>query len=532
MLKNIFLLSFLSAIFLFSDCKKDSAKKSTSTTDSTSTNTGGNIPTGGTSGSTNLSVLKNMFGINAYEWNFEDANNTNVINETNMALIKSFSCFRHYLDWEKLEHAQGAYTYNPVYEGSWNYDVIYARCKQEGILVLADIKTTPAWLVSTYPTADQDNEDVPAPYGSNHSDPASYLFQGKVAFQFAARYGYNTAVDKSLVSVYTTPRWNGDGINQPLIGMGLIKYVECNNEEDRTWKGPKAQQSPEEYAANMSTFYDGNMGKLGKNVGIKSADPNMIVVMGGLAGNDPSFVSRMVDWCKTNRGYKADGSVNLCFDVINYHCYTGSGGAGIAPELSTAGATADSFVSLANSLPGHPEVWITESGYDINQGSTQRAIPIGNKSALVTQADWILRTSLLYMRHGISKLFFYQLFDDTPNSAGTFATSGLVDGNGRRPAADYFLQTTALMGNYSYVKTLSADPLVDQYQSGTKTMYVLTIPDQKGRTGTYTLTTANNNPLTLYTLKVGASAMTSTQVTPVNNKLTISVSETPVFVGN
>ena len=465
--------------------------------------------------------LKNMFGINMYEWNML---NGGTILEKNIPLIKSFSLARHYMDWDKLEHTQGSYTFNPTNQGGWDYDAMYTRLKQEGILVLACLKTTPPWLVSTWPAAEQDNENVPIPFGADRSDPASYIAQAKVAFQYAARYGFNTTVDKSLLSVSKE--------NKLLVGMGLIKYIECNNEEDRWWKGPKAQQSAEEYAANMSAFYDGNMGKLGKGVGIKTADPTMVVVMGGLALDDPIYVKNMIEWCKKNRGYKADGSINLCFDIINYHRYTRLNDVGVAPELSTAGKVADSFVSVANTLINKPEVWITECGYDINPGSSQRAISIGNKSALVTQGDWTLRTALLYMRHGISKLFFYQLYDDTPNSNGTYATAGLVDDKGRRPAADYLLQTTKLMGNYTYVKTISVDPIVDVYKDGTKSMYVLLVPDQKGRTGTYTLDIPNNNSLKMYNLKIGADVMTSTVVTPINNKLVIPVSETPVFVGN
>jgi hypothetical protein len=539
----LFLSFILSTVLLLTDCKKDSKKAST---DGVTGSTGSTGSTGGTGGSPSSVTLNNMFGVNAYEWNFLGPANPGVINETNMAIIKSFSAVRHYMDWEKLEHVQGGYTFNPTYDGTWNYDAMYARCKQEGILVLADMKQSPDWLVATYPTSLQNGEDDPAPYGSNLTDPASYIAQAKAAFQYAARYGANTNVNRSLLSVFTTPQYNGAPVNTIQVGLGLIKYIECNNEEDRWWNGVQTQQTPEQYAANLSAFYDGNMGKLGNNVGVKTADPTMMVVIGGLSTDDPNYVSRIVAWCKTNRGTKADGSINLCFDIINYHADSNSGkglgasttaGVGVAPELSESAAIADSFVALAATITGagtangHPEVWITETGYDINPGSSQAAIAIGNKSILVTQADWELRSSLLFARHGLNRAFFYQLFDDTPNNPGVFATSGLaVDNVGRRPAADYFYQAKALVGGYSFVKTLNADPLVDQYTNGTKTMYAMMIPDQKGRTGTYTLTIANNNPLTVYTPQAGANAMASVQVTPVNNKAAINVTETPIFV--
>jgi hypothetical protein len=488
---------------------------------------------------TNGTPLKNMFGVNSYEWDFlsnpNDPNIKYTIYETNMSLIKSFSAVRHYMNWNKLENTEGDYTYNPTNDGSWDYDLIYTRCKTEGITMLADLKNCPRWMLTTYPSSQQDDENVPARYGVDLSKPASYIEQAKVGFQFAARYGANAAVNKALVKVDPRPRWTNDHINEVKIGMNLIKYIECNNEEDRWWKGPLTTQTPEQYAANLSAFYDGDKGKLGVNVGVKTADPSMVVVMGGMATCDPTYVTRMIAWCKTNRGYKADGSVNLCFDVINYHYYSNNGSVithkqattGVAPELSAAGDIADSFTKVAGKIP----VWVTEAGYDINQGSYQKAIAIGTKSALLTQGDWILRTCLLYMRHNIQSLYFYQLFDVTAGNSTQYATSGMAENGKRRPAADYILQTTRLMGSYTYSKTISADPLVDVYVSGKKTMYVLTIPDQKGRTGSYTLdlgiTTLSAN---IYNLKAGADAVTKTTGVVLGGKIKVTATETPIFV--
>ncbi len=526
-----------SSILLFSHCRSDKVTFPTAAVKDTVTIS---APGGSTPVAANAVPLKNMFGVNGFEWDFlqnpADPNNHGTIYEANMSLIKSFSGFRHYMDWEKLENTESYYTFNPTNDGSWNYDIIYTRCKQEGITVLADLKNCPPWLQATYPTAMQDAENVPAPYGADLSKPASYLKQAKVAFQFAGRYGY-TKVNTSLLSVDTRPRWTGDVVNVINSGMGLIKYIECDNERDKWWKGPATQQTPEQYAANMSAFYDGDMGKLGNNVGVKTADPTMTVVMGGLATCDTNFVNRMIAWCKTNRGIKADGTVNLCFDVINFHYYSNNGTistrvagtTGVAPELSEAGKIADGFVKLgkANNVP----VWVTESGYDINQGSPQKAIAIGSKSVLLTQADWNLRSALLYMRHGIQSLYYYLLFDAGANSATQYATSGMNDPTARRPTADYILQTNALMGGYYYSKTINADPLVDVYVSGTKVMYVLTVPDQKGRTALYnldlglTVTTAN-----VYKPTPGANVMTKTSGVTVGGKLNVTVTETPIFI--
>ena len=86
------------------------------------------------------------------------------------------------------------------------------------------------------------------------------------------------------------------------------------------------------------------------------------------------------------------------------------------------------------------------------------------------------------------------------------------------------------MGNYNYVKTISKDPLVDQYQSGNKTIYVLMIPDETGRTGSYTLDLGKAKKANIYHLKIGADVMDKSMVNTVNGKLKIAVTETPVFV--
>lgn len=486
--------------------------------------------------------LKNMFGINAYEWNFLEnpasPSDRKHIYENNMALVKTFSAMRHYLNWNRLETTEGNYTFNPTNNGGWDEDIIYERCKQDGILVLADLKNIPEWLANTYPASSRDDDNAPVRYGQSLNNPASYIDQAHMAFQLAARYGYNKNIDKSLVKVDTRQRWNGDIPNQPLIGLGYLKYIECGNERDRWWGGDETHQTAEEYAANMSAFYDGNMGRLGPGAGVKTADPAMQVVMGGLATADVKFVEKVISWCKANRGYKKDGSVNLCFDVINYHLYSNDGDVrihkkpttGIAPELSVAGGVANQFVSLANSLPQHPEVWVTETGYDINPGSYQRAESIGSKTVLQSQADWILRTSLLYIRYGIKRVFFYQLFDDHAGGSSQYATSGLAEGIKRRPAADYIMQTSKLMGDYIYVKTLNKGPLVDVYKLGSKIMYVLTIPDETGRKGTFTIDLGKATKANIYSLKIGADTMDKKQVATSDGKITIDVTETPVFV--
>jgi hypothetical protein len=138
--------------------------------------------------SSNPVPLKNMFGINGYEWNFLEnpgsPGDRKHIYEDNMALVKPFSAVRHYLNWNRIETIKGNYTFNPTNNGGWDYDIIYQRCKQDGILVLADLKNIPEWLQNTYPASSRDDDNAPAPYGKSLNDPASYTDQARAAFQF------------------------------------------------------------------------------------------------------------------------------------------------------------------------------------------------------------------------------------------------------------------------------------------------------------------------------------------------------------
>lgn len=474
--------------------------------------------------------FKNMLGVNAFEWDFLSQKDPTILSGDKMDIIECFGGVRHYLDWQKIEPKRGSFTFNPAHDGGWNYDIIYHRCKQDGIEMLADIKACPDWLLETYPQNQRDNENIPMPFGAKRDAPVSYIEQAKAGFQFAARYGSNKNVDAALVTVDPKQRWTGDGINVVKIGLGTVKYIECDNERDKWWKGTKAQQSAEEYAANMSAFYDGDKGRLGKGVGVKNADPNMKVVMAGLSKPEPGYVQRMINWCKVHRGYKPDGSVNLCFDVINFHYYNNAPNVtrGVAPELSKAAELADGFMRLGKQY--HLPVWVTETGYDINPGSPQRAIAIGNRSVLLTQADWIMRTAFLYARHGISKVFFYELDDVNINSSTQFSSCGLADNGKRRPAADFIYQAKNLLGNYSYVATISKSPLVDVYRNGSKTIYALMMPTENGSSVITTLNLGTPTNANEYQFNPGSNDMIKTPLNAPGHNIKIKVNETPVFV--
>ena len=483
--------------------------------------------------------LKNYFGANGFEWDFEAPNNSTQIDARYFKAAKTFTGFRHYMDWDKLESSEGNYTYNPTFNGGWNYDALYDSCKAAGIEVLACLKNTPEWMFNAYPADQQDKDNVPVKFGKDFTDPLSYIEQAKAAFQYAARYGRNTNVDRSLLTVNKVVRWTGDITNTIKVGLNTIHYIECDNERDKWWKGRKAYQTAFEYAANLSAFYDGNKNTMGIGAGIKNADSTMIVVMMGTALPTTDYLKGMVDWCRRNRGLNADGTVNLCWDVINYHLYSndakssqgGNATRGTAPEVSGAAEVAQDFIEAAHQYAGDMPVWVTELGYDIDQRSPYKAIAIGDKSILQTQADWVLRSSLLYARSGIEKVFFYEMYDDNFTGGQPFGSCGLINADKtRKPSGDYIYQANKLIGNYIYQSTINNDPLVDIYKLNNQVAYVITVPDEIGRTAAYTLDLDSATYAKIYTPQTGSDTMTMQLVPTINGKLTIMASETPQFI--
>lgn len=475
--------------------------------------------------------LKNFMGVNAFEWDFLDPFNHLQLGANRLPAIKNFTGIRHYMDWEKIEIKEGVYSFNPTTSGGWNYDIIYQYCKDQGIEVLACLKTIPPWMEATYPKDQRDNENIPTYNGKDQLEPMSYIEQARAGFQFAARYGNNQNVDTRLLTL--------DPSNQVKTGMGLIKYIECDNERDKWWKGRYAYQTAREYAANLSAFYDGHKGQLGPGAGVKNADTSMKVVIAGMANPNTDYVRGMIDWCKEFRGMKPDGTVDLPWDIINYHYYSNDASditgkrqtKGVAPELSRAEAIAGEFIQMAHQYAGDMPVWVTEAGYDINLSSPQRAISLNGRPTQETQADWILRTSLTYARAGIQKLFFYELKDDNEGNGVKFATSGLVnEDRSNRPAANYLRQVSRMFGKYSYVATISRDPIVDKYEYNGQYMYMLVVPDQRGRTATYSLSLDNAATAYQYTPSAQTEQMNMIMKPTNYGRLDVMVTETPVFI--
>lgn len=494
--------------------------------------------------------FNNMIGINAFEWDFYEGSNWDVVGARqapNMRIFKGG--VRHYLDWSRLEYGpQNVYTTSGA--GGFRYDQIYKWCDDENIPVLVCIKTVPKWIMASYEL--KDVEVRPMFGNKNATLPASYIEVGQLFFQFAARYGKNPNVDRSLVSISPDPWWD-DKYNFVKIGMGLIEYMEADNERDKDWKGRQCYQTGAEHAAHLSACYDGHKGALGPNVGMKTADPQMKLSTAGAARSETGWFKEIIEWSALNRGYQANGQIDLPFDIINYHQYSDnansaqSGGtSGRAPELSGVGPNARRIVELANQRAYGMEVWITELGFDTNQGSNLRAPAIGSKTGEDVSADWTLRSSLMYSRWEVDRVMYFMWEDANVNNGGIFASMGWVNfdlfpSNGRKKHMDFMKQAQDVFGQLYLAQIVEDDVdrvYVDKYQTSQedvnagalrKTVFVLWVPDQKDRTAQYDLNVGVSQ-VRQHIPKAGQDSTQQQVIGTDSGVLHMTVYETPTFI--
>lgn len=156
--------------------------------------------------------------------------------------------------------------FNPSYAGGgWNFDAYYNGLKAVGIKVSPVLQGSVSWL-----STNQNYKPVSS--GESATAPASYAEHADHMFQYAARYGSTAVADNKLKLAAGQPRSTG---------LQTLNYIENWNEQDKWWQNREGYFSPYEYAAMSSADYDGHLGAMGSTVGVKNADPNMKMVMGG-----------------------------------------------------------------------------------------------------------------------------------------------------------------------------------------------------------------------------------------------------------
>jgi hypothetical protein len=278
-----------------------------------------------------------------------------------------------------------------------NYAAIGVISTTAGSVVFDSVKAGETW----------DSVVKNVKYGSDPKLPASYIEIGKLEFERARRWGSRVDSNSSPL-LDTTFSGSSFSTNVDKSGLGYLKYFESGNEDDRFWEGDaRKRYTPEEYFARLTCVYDGDEGRLGPGVGIKTADPNAKVVCCALADFGIDYILTLIQIAKEKR---TDGRIPC--DAFNVHDYLNTAGGqhvpntiGVAPEqfrhprFRSTGIKAvmrEMTDLIKRKCPG-VEFWWTEFGYDT--GPSDCGVPILTQAqagaAPFPQGSYDLQGSLL-----------------------------------------------------------------------------------------------------------------------------------------
>ena len=458
-------------------------------------------------------LVENALGAVSYVWNFQFPSG-NGMNPAKMEIAQAPNLYRLYVDMGNIKEASSKkFIFQPM-NGAWKTDDMLDSLKRRGKDIIFCLKG---------------DEGLP-----DFVDACR---------QIAIRYGSNANVPDNLVNVYSSGNYPANVVKK---GLGLITKIQLGNEPNRWWKGrfsannPEGMMTPFEIAAQAKLCYDA----------IKQIDPNIEVILPGLATNNPAYLEGMILWAKMyNKG-------NLPWDAAAYHEYnntqsgqnqTGGITPGVAPELAGMLKRAKVFAQVMyESAPARNlKTYITETGYSISPVNPSQAAPlsIAGRDRFHVQADWSIRSALVALRAGLAGVTFYQLYDDDnyrtkPDTYMNWDLScGIAneDNSGHlslRPATRYFQQLTSLLQSYSIQNsfTTSDSVYVDKLtKPGMPDVYSLVRGSASGKTSAYTLNLPGVTSIELNSFN-DTGLTTTKQIISINGSYTTTVTETPVFI--
>jgi Secretion system C-terminal sorting domain len=282
-------------------------------------------------------------------------------------------------------------------------------------------------------------------------------------------------------------------------GLGVMKYLECYNEPEKTWRDLDADitnnktyfyMSPAQYAALVSADFDGHCSTLmapstwegidNIKLGVKNADPTMKFALGGMWNWHGKYIEDMCQWFQAKRPCG-----DLPFDVVNFHHYSTQnsknalfdlqyenyrnfslawGGGGIAPEEDDLKMRLILFRSkLLGNVPAidGKEFWWSEYGYDSeNTAIVNNPLSVPDCTAgpypadfQKTQAQWNMRTVLIAAASkSLHRTDLFELRDNTGpwpyQNSGTYNYAP----NFTPKRGLYYLMTLKnVLGEYHYV---------------------------------------------------------------------------------
>jgi hypothetical protein len=345
---------------------------------------------------------------------------------------------RDYHRWYWFEPNRDAYDFHWTENNSapHSLDGWYSGLKAEGLGVVVAVEFAPGWATGT-------GTITGLPYKSGDgSRPADYAEHAEYMAQIAARWG-RTAYSNDDPRIEPPDR---------VTGLSCVDYLESYNEPDAWWTSPTFPAS--KYAKMLEADYNGNDVPTSPStplVGVKSADPTMGVLHGGLTSSDPSYLDSMLSALAPNQ---------QPFDVVSFHTYMNGTPAagGKSPEAGGLVGAIDRMKSWRDAHAPDKPVWLTEIGWDTYSYGGRRSKSWAPEASA---ANYLLRTLALSAANGLDRLFFYMYMDPSRDSLENYQSAGLVrnspDGNGEKKAGWFYLATALeLLGDYNF-EAIEAD---------------------------------------------------------------------------
>lgn len=380
--------------------------------------------------------LKEFIGINAF------------VDDPIEKVASVSSLVREYHNWDwhypaelsKQELKSPPAHFAPAIAGPWDFDQYYSNMQKAGLKLYPCLQGSPPWLQAQF-------DYKPIGPGLPADAPTSYALHSAFVYNFVARYGSQKHDLPSLSLAKGQPVRSG---------LNLIQGIETWNEPDKWWRDRKGYFHPFEYAALLSADYDGHAGALGPHFGAKQADPNLPVIMGGLAGLDTNYIEGIRLWAAYRRP-KGDFPA----DYLNFHHYSNDAGGqddrahyGVPPEDDSLRQRLENIVAYRNRVLPQQKIFLSEFGYDSNPKSIQAPAPDDSLAVLEAQANFLVRSILLAHASGIDGAFIYMFRDVNAPNPNKYMSSGLTaeKWNQHRPKPAFYKMRSLMeiLGEYVF----------------------------------------------------------------------------------
>ncbi|HEX2909180.1 MAG TPA: hypothetical protein VH186_00125 [Chloroflexia bacterium] len=425
-------------------------------------------------------LMKDFIGINGDYKLYEDST------EKEFARISRW--LRDYANWFCLEPEEKNYGGLDGKSGCgtapnyFNYNAFYSNLQAAGVKVLHTSLYSPAFANFTKTQGDF----VPVTKEGSGQKPVDFAKHAEFLYQIAALYGSNKNVP--LANLVRPDQKTG---------QNLVQAIENWNEPDGWWK-EQGLFTKEQLYNKLVADYNGDNGRIAR-AGVKQADPNLKLVMGGLATTDLGYLYGVLAYANQN-------GAKFPADVLNYHQYSTDGKTGLPPEQGQLEETARRVVQWRDAHAPQAEVWQTEFGWDTYaSGTTHSKYYSGEQN----QANWILRGLVLYRAAGIDKAFVFTYSDETEQSTESYDSSGLVTFNNHKKPAYYYLATMQdLIGDMYLAAPVTTGR--DDVRA-----YLFRSPDQSKGVTTIWKTSGNNSKVDNFSLQLPvAGSQSCTAVVP------------------